>query len=203
MWMTLATLASAGEWKPQKPYVLPRLDASVIAIGGTTLVQARGGADAGVLVRYSEDPFWLSNTRLGVTGILGLTTLNYGGDIRLGSFFGPDWELLRIQLGPDVWYNGYGDPTASDDYYLPWAPGLDLPLTAEIAREEKLSLLTAAIPGWAFSPERSNTSLDVVDELTLLAALSLRLPHFGVTAGYQRTWNAAGLTEGLILSFGL
>lgn len=204
MWIAaFATLAAAGQWKPQKPYVAPRLDGQLVLYDGAALVQARGGADLGLLVRYAEDPFWLSHTRLGLTGILGLTTFHYGGDARLGSFFGPDWELLRIQLGPDVWYNGYGDPTANDDLYLPWSPGLDLPLTVEIAREESLSLLTAAIPGWAFSPARSTTTLDVVDEFTALAALSLALPKFGLTAGYQRTWNAAGVTEGLILSFGL
>ena len=201
----LAGVASAapGEWKDPKPYLAPILNVSAVSVNGNWNAIAAGGATGGVRVRYTEQPHWLSHTRAVVVGMYGLTSGSLGAELRGGSFIGPDWKHLQWQVGPDLFYGGYGDPL-SEDYWLPWAPGLDLHnvVTLKVVRE--FQLVGEATPGWVFRAERKQPpgveSVAPFDQLYLAAMAVIRTPVLRITVGYSRQYSSVGTIEGIILS---
>lgn len=206
MWWIAAALAEepaeAGPPWQDRWYARPRLNARVVAVNGVPFVQGVGGAEAGLVRRWDPNPHWVSQTRAVAVGIYGLSTGSLGGDVRLGSFVGPDLKPVRLAIGPDFWFNGYGAPDALD-YWLPWSPGIDVPASAFWKLAPSLLLDTSVIPGWAFDPDRQNGGVGPFHELTALAALHLTLDGPTFVLGYQRTWNGAGVFDGIILSFSL
>lgn len=195
------TSARAAEWSAPKPYALPVLNLSVFSINGVTNAQASAGLVGGMFVKYRDPPHWLSHTRGSIIGQYGILSGSLGADLRAGSFFGPDTRFIQYQLGPDLWYNGYGREDAAD-YYLPWSPGVDLrnALTFKIVPE--LHIVGEANPGWVFLEERRADNLGPVHELTLTAMAVIRARVINLTVGYTRQYRAFGVYEGLILSGG-
>jgi len=207
MWMFvgwMVSMAGASDWGEPKPYLTPRLSASVIQVNGVVVPQAVFGADAGLLIRDREQPHWLSHSRISGTGNYGLGTSSLGYDGRVGSFFGPDGKWARLQSGPDVWFNGYGTPS-SPDYYLAGSAGVDLRNTALFKLADSFVVQLEATPGWAFAPERQSAIeiLKVAHELTVGGVASLDTDSFGLTLGYLRAWNAAGPQNVWIVGVGL
>ncbi|MEQ1506484.1 MAG: hypothetical protein ABMB14_29925 [Myxococcota bacterium] len=196
-WITAA--AVAGSWSEPKPYALPVLNVTLIAVNGQTSAVASAGLIGGMRLRYRDQPHWLSNTRASLIGSYGLLSQSLGADLRVGSFLGPSGSLFTYQLGPDVWYDGYGREGASD-YWLPWSPGVDLhnELTFHPIRE--ISLVGEATPGWAFAASRQDGGVGPFHELTLSALVVLRTPVIGLTVGYTRQYRSFGTYDGLILS---
>ena len=205
-WIGMALAASPtaanekSDWR-DRPYILPRLNVGYVSVNGTGFAQATGGLEGGLIRRYRQKPHYVWTTRASALGLLGLTDFSYGVDLRGGSFIGPDYKYLRLSLGPDLWYNGYGDPQAYG-YYLPYSVGIDLPATALFKLAKGVGITTRAVPGWAFDADRRGGGVGPFDELTLLAALNLDVKNMSVTVGYQRSYNVAGVTEGIILSAG-
>lgn len=198
-WGTVAEAAPAQGWSAPKPYLLPILNFSLVAVNGETSAQASGGLVGGMRLRYGQVPHWLSHTRGQVVGTYGVTTGSLGADARVGSFMGPDGKVFLYQLGPDVWYNGYGNED-SLDYFLPWSPGIDARnvLTLKVIRE--FQLVAEATPGWAFVEERRGGGVGPFDELTLTGMAVINAQVIRLTVGYTRQYRTFGVYEGLILS---
>lgn len=193
--------AARSVWR-DRPYIRPHLNLGYVSVNGTGFAQATGGLEGGVIRRYRKKPHYVWTTRASALGLLGLTDWSYGADLRGGSFIGPDYQIVRLSAGPDLWYNGFGTPR-SFGYHLPYSLGVDVPVTALFKLSKPLSITTRAVPGWAFDEDRQGGGVGPFHELTLLGALNIRLEGARFTVGYQRSWNVAGVTEGLVLSAGL
>ncbi len=191
--------AADGQWRDPRPYARPVLNVSGISVNGNFFAVASGGAVGGVFVKYKDKPHWLSHTRALALGSYGLTSGSLGADGRVGSFIGPDGKVFRVQVGPDVWFNGYGDVNAVD-YHLPWSPGVDLSTVTTLKIVKELHLVGEATPGWAFLPDRQQGGLGPFHELTLAASMVVRTDLVRLTLGYRRRWTNFGMFEGIILS---
>lgn len=198
------SVAGATDWGEPQPYVQPRLSASVVQINGIVVPQAVFGASGGMILVDRDKPHWLSHSRVSATGSYGLGSSSLGYDGRLGSFFGPDGRWVRLQSGPDIWFNGYGT-SASTDYYLPSSPGLDLKNTALVKLTDAFQVQFEATPGWAFATERQSAieTLKVAHELTVGGVATLDTDSFSLVLGYLRAWNSAGPQNVWVLGLGL
>ncbi len=188
--------ADAQEWKP-KAYADPILTAGAVILNGNTYGQITGGARAGVRTTYSEPPHWLNDTRIQGAATYGIPSGSLGGDVRIGSFIGPNTDFILTQHGPDVWYNGYGT-SASTDYHLPYSVGLDFRNLVIFKLGQGFNIITEATPGIPFNPSRQGGPLEPFEFVTS-AALSIKTSKFGLLVGYQRRWSQVGVTEGIIL----
>jgi hypothetical protein len=199
VWSTVASAAPGASWSPPRPYVLPIVNFSLVSVNGETSAQASGGLVGGMRMRYGMPPHWLSHTRAQAVGTYGVNTGSLGADARVGSFLGPDGKVFLYQLGPDIWYNGYGTED-SLDYHLPWSPGVDLRnvLTLKIVREVRL--VGEATPGWAFVESRRQGGVGPFDELTLTGMAVIDAEVVRLTVGYTRQYRTFGVYQGLILS---
>lgn len=200
--VALMGTAQAADWGEPKPYLQPRLNIGGVAVNGVWHAQAIGGADVGVTVRDKDTPHWLSLTRIGATGMYGITSGSLGGDFRLGSFFGPDGKVARLLSGPDIFYNGYGDPTA-EDYYLAWSPGLDIRNTVVFKIAKEFKLLGHVIPGWAFNPNRAAPDVPVFTHVNLGTSVVIKGGSFRLQIGVERQINAAGTQDYIVLGAGI
>lgn len=201
-WTATATAtARAGTWQGPEPYAQPVLEVNLVSAGGTASAQASAGLLGGLRLRYSDGPHWLSTTRGALVGTYGLNTGSLGADVRVGSFIGPDGKYVTFQLGPDFWFNGYGNEQ-SVDYFEPWSPGVDLRTVLTIAPVEEVAFVFEATPGWAFLPSRQGADLGPVHELTLTGLVVLRAPVIAFTLGYARHWGVFGARDAIVLSGG-
>ncbi len=171
------------------------------------------GAEGGL--RYSHAPVtrrgrkWIrgaadvvGRSRLRGDVFYGLTTQSLGFDVRLGSFLGPTSKYVTYQIGPDVWFNGYGSETA-EDYFLPYSLGVDISNAVIFHIDRSINAQVQITPGWAFDKDRQTGGIGPIHELTGSATVSVQTGAFTFVVGYQRVYNAAGVTDGLILSAGL
>ncbi|MEM6928912.1 MAG: hypothetical protein AAF602_18375 [Myxococcota bacterium] len=202
MFVAWCAAATAAPWAPAEPYAVPIVNVFLVSVEGSTFAQAEGGIAAGVIKQSPRPPRWRSDTRVRATGIAGLPSFSVGGDLRLGSFFGPDTKLVRWQTGPDVWVNGYGGP-ASPDYDLPWSPGVNLSNVLTLKAGRPLNLVFEATPGWAVVASRQQGGVGPWHELTLAALALVRTPLGSLTVGYTRRWQAFGVFEGLVFNAGI
>ena len=194
--------ALAAPWSPTEPYAHPVVNVLFVSVEGNTFAQAEAGVIAGIVKRDLRAPRWRSDSRVRLAGIAGLPSFSVGGDLRVGSFIGPDSRYLRWQLGPDLWVNGYGGP-ASPDYDLPWSPGVELSNVLTVKLGRPVNLLFEATPGWALVSSRQQGGVGPFHELALTALAELRGPSFGLTVGYTRRYQAFGVFEGLIFNAGI
>ena len=202
--LALMPTASAVDWGDPKPYAFPRLSGGYTVVNGQGYGQVSGGGDVGMTIRALDKPHWLSMSR--VSGLLtyGINSGSVGGDLRVGSFIGPDGKLVQLMTGPDIWYNGYGQPLAVD-YFLPWSPGVDLRNTALLKLADEFKLLGEITPGWAFSKPRQSAASELVlfHELEMGAYAFLNLKSLSLTLGYTRTINSLGNIDGIVIAFGI
>ena len=192
-------VAMATNWGRPKPYVQPILSGGAVSVNRTTGVQLTGGAQAGVFVRDRDVPHWLSHTRTAASLTYGLTSGSIGADVRVGSFIGPDGKVIRYLVGPDVFFNGYGQ-SGADDYRLNWAPGVDLSNQVLVKLSKPVVLVGELTPGWVFAADRQNPDVFPFHQVDMLAAVVLRTEVIRVTVGVRRTYNQAGVIDGLVLS---
>jgi hypothetical protein len=215
IWFAAAALAANDPEEPSglllppppklwvnRTYLRPRLNLRLLDVNGIGVAQGVLGGEAGLVRQYQRNPHYRCHTRASAVGLIGVPTASLGGDFRIGSFIGPEYRVVRLSIGPDLWYNGYGTPS-SEDYWLPWSPGVDVPLAALWKLTSAVHLTTSVTPGWAFDPDRQAMPIGPFHELTLAAILGLDLPRTRLTAGYSRTWNGIGVTDGIILSLSL
>jgi len=198
LWFVLTVQSFAGDWGPPKPYVRPILSVGYVSVNGNGYGIATGGAAGGVRMRKRGDTPLLSHTRAQLTGSYGLNSGSIGADARVGSFIGPDTKLIQYQVGPDVYYNGYGD-TTSPDFYLAWAPGLDIVNTLLVKLSKPVQLYGELTPGWVFNADRRSGIVSPFDELLLLGAVLVRTKVINVTVGVQRRYSAAGQIDSIVL----
>ena len=203
LWTAGIALAAPEGWGQPRPYVFPVLNVGVVSVpGAESVAQASVGVVGGAKVKYRGGPGWLWDTRGSLVGTYGLNTGSYGGDVRVGTFIGPDVKLITYQVGPEVWFDGYGKPGAPD-YYLPWSPGIDLfnELTLKLLPE--VHVVGQVAPGFAFDGGRHGEGqVAPFDELMLAAMLDIRTNVISLTVGYARQYQAYGSSDGIILSRG-
>jgi hypothetical protein len=199
--IVLAATASAGEWRDPRPFIAPILNVSIVSSGGASAAQASAGLVGGVNVRYNRAPHWVSTTRAQGVGFYGINTGSIGADLRVGSFIGPDFKLLKFQAGPDIFYNGYGQRGAID-WFLPWTAGVDLRTVTTLKIAKPVRLIGEATPGWVFNPKRVAEEVAPAHELTLSAILAIDAGQFRINVGYARQYRSIGTIDGLILSGG-
>ena len=207
--LLIAALAAPAKPWEKEFYWQPRGNVRVISVNGTASAQAMLGAEVGL--RYNHAPITdgargkldlVGRTRVRGDVLYGLLSRSFGFDARIGSFIGPTSKYVTYQVGPDVWGNMYGRRGAPD-YFLPFSMGVDLPNTVIFHIIPQVNAMVGIIPGWAFTKNRRPGNLGPFHEITGFAAVNVRVKGFGITVGYQRTYNAAGVTDGLILSAGL
>lgn len=186
-----------------KPYGRPRGDVRALRVNGVVAAQAIVGAEAGLRYVHQRDGKrdLLGRTRILADALVGLGTDSFGYQARLGSFIGPTSEYVTWQVGPDLWVSQYGSPT-SIDYHLPWSPGIDIPNVVLFHVHPAADLQLGASPGWAFRRPRQVNRIGPFHELSGFAAVAVSAGGFSLVVGLQRVWNAAGATDGLILSGG-
>jgi hypothetical protein len=181
-------------------YGKPQANVRVVRINENTVIQASAGGEVGL--RYGLSEFFKGRTRLGAIGLYGLNTNTLGADLRLGTFLGPAGRTGFLQIGPDLWMNGY-DGTDEKDYKLVWSQGLSITTTGSLTLHPSIRLIGAISPGWAFNPVRQRDGLGPFDELNMMTATVISGGDGHLTIGYQQSWNSAGIIQGLILSGGL
>lgn len=202
LWTT--AVAFAGTWQSQPTYVQPHLGLGGVWVNGVTHVQASLGADVGQRWRFDEAPYWLDHARASATGLYGVTSGSLGADFRVGNFIGPDGKVATLQVGPDLWFNGYGD-VGSEDYLLPWAPGLDLRTMVVGKLAKGVRLIGEGTPGWAFDARRQSDPRiwGLFDQASILGALALSFDDLRVTVGWSRVWDSSGTRDMLVLGGGI
>lgn len=194
--------AVGSEWS-RRFYARPRGNVRAIRVGDRTGALALVGAEGGVRYARTRDgrPDLLGRTRVLGDVMYGLLSNASGYQVRLGSFIGPTGKVVTYQVGPDFWGNQYGNP-ASLDFHLPFSLGVDLSNVVIFHIDPQVSAQIGVSPGWAFNRARQVGRIGPFHELNAFVALAVRTRGFGFVVGYQRTWNAAGATDGLILSGG-
>ncbi len=195
--LALAGTARAGEWTEPRPYVRPILNIGYVSVNGQGTAQGIGGAEAGFVTR-EKDGVLLDRTRAQAVGMYGFTSGSLGGDLRVGSFIGPDTKAIRLLTGPDLFYNGYGVPGAPD-YFLAWSPGLDIRNTATLKVAKGFRILGHVVPGWAFHPDRAAPNVPVFTHVNLGASARVSTPALSITVGVERQVNAAGTQDFIVL----
>jgi hypothetical protein len=202
--LALVASALAVDFKTDGPYVQPHLGVHTVFASGDTHVQAALGAGAGQRWRDADGVHLLNHTRASVTGLYGITGGSLGADLRAGDFIGPDGRVGTLQVGPDLWVNGYGDAT-SEDYVLPWSTGLDLRTTVVGKLSQSTRLIGEAVPGWAFAASRQAVPKiwGLFDQGSVTGALALHFDDLRLTVGVGRVWDAGGQRDVLVIGGGL
>jgi hypothetical protein len=208
LWAGLAALAeevpsateAPGAWEV-KPYWDRGVRFGGFVANGTPVIQGIAGIEGGIKYRAFAPPHWTGRTRLAATAVYAITTQSIGGGLSLASFIGPDSRWFLVQSGPDIWFNGYGTP-ASFDYYLPWSPGVSLQNEVLFKVTSDVGLLGGLTPGWVLEPARRSPDVAPFHELTLLAAIVVRVKPIAFTIGFRRVYNGAGVIDGIIFSAG-
>lgn len=193
----------ASAWT-RKWYAAPRGNVRAVSVNGRTAALVLIGVEGGLRYVHLADgtPDITGRTRAQVDGLYGLTGNSFGYGLRLGSFIGPTSKIVTYQVGPDLWANQYGQPGALD-FHLPFSVGLDVPNTLIFHVDPRVNAQIGVIPGWAFDPDRQVGRVGPFHELTAFVAVAISVNGFSMVVGYQRQYNAAGTTDGLILSGGL
>lgn len=206
MWILLlaATALGAEGWGKPRPFIQPILGGGVVTVGNTTVGQVTGGVAGGFNIAYrTESVKFVDTTRAYVTGTYGIGSGSLGADVGVGSFFGPDFKVLRLQAGPEVFFNGYGDPNAID-YHLAWSPGLALVGLGTLTVVPKVLTVHGDVaPGWVFNSARQSGAVSPFSEMTAGASVSLNAGPVGIRPGLRRYWNAAGEYTVYSLGFGI
>ena len=176
----------------QHPYIRPVLGL-VIWDGalGTSL-----GAEAGLRYRQEKpDPAMFGTTRVRASTIL---SPNLGGsDVRLGSFFGPVYKVVGLQVGPDVFYNQL---SVEGIGALAGTAGVDLPLTG-LFDVKVFNAYAGVTPGWYIGGARDNLS-PLLGQMGLVAGAGISISRFSLSLGWSRLTTAYGLQEGYSIGIG-
>ncbi|MCO4747019.1 MAG: hypothetical protein KC912_19635 [Proteobacteria bacterium] len=200
-------LGAAADAKPKKgwettPYFEPILSATAALVGGQSVVQTQAGGIVGLQYLYRKPrPWWAGRSRLRAVGIYAPISGSLGTDVRLGSFIGPDWKVVQLQHGPDLWFDMYGTP-GSPDYHLPPTIGVDIRNQLLVRILPELSWITAVSPGWVSNPARQ-ADLGPIHTLDMSTVMAIQTEFATLQVGVRRTWTSAGPVTGLILTGGL
>jgi len=186
-----------GDWSYQ-PYARPQFGLSTWTSGGTTRSATSLGAQVGIR-------FWEQKKRRprieGISRASGSYLLSNGADgldVRVGAFAGPAWKKLRVQTGPDVYWNRYtwGNVTLDPTTGLAW------PVQAS-TRLKGISLLAGLQPSFFLSSERdsvdwSEESLPGFgDEFTYFGAVGVSLGSLRFNVSLTQTITAYGSDRSL------
>jgi hypothetical protein len=200
-----------GPWM-WAPWVRPTGGGQAIWVNGRPTAQLQVGVTGGLQGQYRPVPHWRVNFGGSLVGLYGMAANSLGVDARIGATAGPNSKYVLYQVGPQLWFNTYGKPGALD-YYLPPALGVALPNTVLFKVHEFVGIQLGAIPSWIiWTPtdlpswgsrdyRRNRVWYGPVNELSLYGTVNLKLPWggAGIQVGYQRSWTAIGVTDGLIL----
>jgi hypothetical protein len=191
-------------WQTE-PYLTPEVGASAYSSGGETSTAVTIGGQAGIrYLRVDRDRPWLT----GKTRLAGAYMISGGGtgyDVRLGSFIGPQWESVNLQVGPDVFYNQY----QWDDVSLEPTIGVGVPATATRSADV-FTIYGGVEPAWLVNEDRRvdwDTTEAILPgfghEFTYRAGVGVVASFASFSLSYQYKITAYGIEQGFGLGFKL
>ncbi len=189
--LLVSTMARAEETDTRPHVALGLLGAS-----GQTWAQAAGGISA---TRDGAGPGasrW--RWRASAQGVYTPRSGSAGGEVVAGAYIGPARTHLSSQHGPELFYNGYGSPTAPD-YYLHRTLGLALHNALLLELSDAVEARAWVDPGWVHSDARW-ADLWLIQELNTGAAADLHTSRLTLTLAGQLEWNYSGMQRQLLLS---
>lgn len=184
-------------WQTE-PYLTPEIGASAYSSGGETSTAVTVGGQAGIrYLRVDRDRPWLT----GKTRLAGAYMISGGGtgyDVRLGSFIGPQWESVNLQVGPDVFYNQY----QWGDVSLEPTIGVGVPATATRSADV-FTVYGGVEPAWLANEDR-RVDWDATDavlpgfghEFTYRAGVGIAASFASLSLSYQYKITAYGIEQG-------
>lgn len=180
------------------PFFKPEAGASAwTSSSGATSTALSLGAQAGLA-------FWQTQRKRprieGLTRVRGAQLFGSGAtgtDLRLGAFAGPAWGKIRLQTGPDVYWNRYqwGTVTLDPTTGLAWP----LQATADI---EVLKVTAGIEPSFFLSSSRPSVDWDTQefpgfgDEFTWFLGGTVGTKVAGINVTYAQTFTAFGVQRG-------
>lgn len=200
--LSLAQAQDTGSWGT-KPFIRPEAGISSWSSGGTTATAVDLGAQAGVRFwqKKADDPSIQGLTRVRGSYLLGTAS---GVDVRVGAFAGPAWKNIRLQTGPDVYWNRYDWGAVELDPTL----GLAWPVQA-FSRLGPLGLTIGAQPSFFLSSDRRSVDWSeqsvpgIGDECTYFATAAIQAASLRLSISLTQTITAYGTQRGLGVGFRL
>ncbi|MFT4980137.1 MAG: hypothetical protein ACI8S6_006049 [Myxococcota bacterium] len=201
--LTMIVLSSVGlaeqseDWGTQ-PFLRPQAGlSSWSSSSGQTSTALNLGAQAGLRFwqKQQKRPRIQGLTRAAGTYLLSGAT---GIDLRVGAFAGPAWDKIRLQTGPDLYWNQYnwGGET------LPSTLGLAWPVQA-MTTVKGVSLTAGVQPAFFLQSERASVDWSqesipgIGDECTYFAAAGLSLSSLRLNVSLSQTVTAYGSQRGI------
>lgn len=189
-----------GNWHVS-PFLRPQGSLSSWNDGNGSRTALQVGAQAGVNFREKADD--LPRIR-GQARVMGNALVNAasGVDVRAGVFAGPSWQQVRLQTGPDVYWNQYD----WGNVVLPSTLGLAWPVQA-LTQWNGLSLSAGIQPSFFLRSERESvdwseqTLPGFGDEMTVFATVATALGGLRLNVSASQTTTAYGTQRGLGFGF--
>lgn len=160
---------------------------------GETKTLATLGGEAGLSYRQKGKglPKMVGRTR--VSGeIMATGDLDKGLDLRVGSFMGPQWERVGLQVGPDLFYNQW----TFGSQVLDPSVGVEVPAVATVSGE-RLTAFAGVSPAYLMNDDR-RVDWDKEElpgfghEFTYMGGLTGRFNGLKLSAQVQYRITAAG-----------
>lgn len=190
-------------WESE-PFVRPEAGAQVNSNNGQLSTVVTLGAQAGF--RYwrvgDPPPRWAGQSR--VRGAIGTGGSASALDFRLGSFIGPQWKVLGLSTGPDLFWNKILSSTVSLEPSL----GVEFPTIATVKIADPFSIYGGFSPAWLANPDRRVdwSQVDVPGfghEFSYLAGANLNLQPLRLGVAYAYRIVATGAQQDIGFSVNL
>jgi hypothetical protein len=191
------------KWNLGKPSARPAVSAVLYSDGAST--GALLGVGASVRLPFNQmvekGPYWGGYTRAVGQVFLGPDFYN-GYAVRVGAFAGPRLGPLRLDVGPDFFYDTY----VYSGVTLDPVAGVGIPATGYIDFQ-KLMFYGGVEPSFYFSDVRDSVdwgSEDMFgfgDEFTYRVGTAINVDKLGLSIGYSHRITAYGPQRGV--SFGI
>jgi len=201
-----------GGKKKKKPqwvndwFITPGGGGQVYSNGSTTTTTVTVGGEAGLSYKYINTPLprWSGRSRVGVTYIASAAdgATAEGFDVRAGSFIGPTWKNVGLQVGPDFFYNQWTYRAVD----LKPTFGAEFPVTVS-AGIDQAQLYVGVSPAWVDTASR-RVDWDTVDsqlpgighEFRYVGGIHGVLAGVALNAQYEYRITAVGPVQGVMLS---
>jgi len=178
-------------WKV-RPHVDPTINLHTFSTETNTYYGANVGGSVGARYQQKKNGFrWQGLTRASYVQTWGPNVS--GQDIRVGSFMGPWWRVVGLQVGPDVFYNAYDNPGVE----IPEVIGLATPASATVDLKV-VNLHASVAPSFYLSGDREGVNWErqefpgFGDEFTYTVGAGLDLWVVGFGLSYTRRITSFG-----------
>ena len=185
--------ANDEAWKT-RPYLSPNLVFSAIDSSAGSRLFAGIGGQGGFIMTQQDKTIPLT-VRTRASGTWFVTSGGGGGDLRVGSFVGPNATLFSAEIGVDLFRNQF----SSEDWTLPRSIGIDLPINIVVG-PELVQVVAGATPALLFNNSRrvdwsATDEFGFGDEFEWHVGGQIGLPIFGFGLTYTRRVMAPDLVS--------